>query len=578
MAKDIKNIITLFFITLLFTYTYFNVSYLYAPPNGYFIIDKIHVNFWLIYSGILLFILLLILKTFDFSKELQILLTYVMLYLCSIRAYSTLHFIGFFGTDSASFVGLTEFWLLHDRIDLGKVYYGDNPGFFILGKIFVTITKIEILTYTKFIGILLITLVYLIFKLNVIYYIRLKYLENCNHQRLFNLLIPLVIVLTYFILAVPFTVNFQYAPQTFSLVLLLYLFTNIHVLLAGKKDIRRLLIMIILYIGVQISHPFMFIFSISTVTVLFLIKIIFKSKTLLSINIVRNLDLKKFLVIMIMISLVHIIYQTVVLKRKIIEILDILFDIFVFKIPTKYIERLFVPVFPYFEKSYFYIAVIHSITWVIVASTLALFILKALLCKCSKDFELALIVGSLIASLPFTFILLLQELMPRAGQIILFGSLLLAIRGIVNINQGHRIRISYYAVKILMVTLVISSFLSLIRYSWYAQPPHLSPVDLILSDIFKYYMDYVGYDSNRRLLLWSSLNFYHNFKHYGLYPKTYSPIMLLSSSLNVNSVSNFDILCSNMLQFELIKYFGRPLNLNELYLEHNVILSISNNI
>ncbi|MEM4523038.1 MAG: hypothetical protein QW738_07510, partial [Nitrososphaeria archaeon] len=197
MAKDIKNIITLFFITLLFTYTYFNVSYLYAPPNGYFIIDKIHVNFWLIYSGILLFILLLILKTFDFSKELQILLTYVMLYLCSIRAYSTLHFIGFFGTDSASFVGLTEFWLLHDRIDLGKVYYGDNPGFFILGKIFVTITKIEILTYTKFIGILLITLVYLIFKLNVIYYIRLKYLENCNHQRLFNLLIPLVIVLTY---------------------------------------------------------------------------------------------------------------------------------------------------------------------------------------------------------------------------------------------------------------------------------------------------------------------------------------------------------------------------------------------
>lgn len=569
MRSSSRDVLILLSIHILFMSLYHIIYPLHAPANGYFMIESIPIYFWALYASALAFHLFLLIKHYVTAKSLQILLTYMLLYLCSMRTFASLHFTGFMGSDSPNFVGLTRYWVSHDNINLTRISYGDNPGLFILSKVFISITAIDVNLYTIFIGIIWIMMVYIVFKL-----FALNYISAVNHEHRLSpdiIIIPLIAALSYLSLAVPFTVNFQYAPQTFSLVLLLAFFYLLARFL-NKGALQDFITITVIYAVVQISHPFMFLFGIAAVALLILTKYVLKMKSLLLTTYMKSLNLEMLLSSMTMFSLTYIMYQTMLLQRRLGEVIRNILEAFRFKIPTEYFEQLATPSLPY-EASYYVIALVHSIAWIIIALIIALPVLKTLASKESKYYELSIIAGSLIASILFASSLTLQEFTIRAGQILLFGILLLAIRGLVKVDHWHKARILNYITQILSLILVISSFLSIIRYTWYAQPPHLSPRDITISDVLERIMDFTRYyEKSNRLLLWNALNAYHNSRLYGTHPVTYSPIML-SSYASVQEISNYDMLWSNMLSFEILKYFGESFDVEGLYHTRSIVLN-----
>lgn len=141
-------------------------------------------------------------------------------------------------------------------------------------------------------------------------------------------------------------------------------------------------------------------------------------------------------------------------------------------------------------------------------------------------------------------------------------------------NDRYLIRISKRLISPLLILLTISSLLALIRYTWYAQPPHLSPMDTIHSRILEEFMYLTGYTWDRsKLLTWNALNAYHNSRLYASYPVSYSPIMLASSYISSHEIIGYDILWSSTLVLEINKYVGKPPSLEEIARSRSIVLN-----
>ncbi len=579
MKQIARELLVLFFANSLFTITYITIYPLHAPPSGYFMIESIPRYFWAIYTVSLVSLLVFLLsKSFHIAKPLRIVLTYVLLYLCSLRTFASLHFTGFMGSDSPNFVGLTQYWASYDIVDLSKVSYGDNPGLFILGKVIISITALDVNLYTILVGIAWITIVYLVFRLVALKYtdtLKLVQSSNPNQEQSLNTVVPLVATLSYFTLAVPFAVNFQYAPQTFALIMLLMFFLIMTRFLENPVDFRILVLVLTTYATIQVSHPFMFMFSISTIISLLLIKWFSK---LMSSNVVfpfiKSRKFETLLSTMVIISFMYVLYQTITLQRRVGEVIKNMLEFFELRFPIEHFERLSAPAFTYYEFSYYLVAVVHSITWIIATIIIIIFVLITIVLKIPKYYEISIVIGSLVALIPFMSTFMLQEFAVRGGQVLLFGMLLLAIKSMLIKNYIDTSRFSKHFILLLIIVLVVSSILASIRYTWYAQPPHLSPNDLIQSKILEEFMVLTKYEWSRsKLLIWNALNAYHNSRLYASYPISYSPIMLTSSNIDVHEIFNYDMLWSNILAIEISKYLRESPQPVEISCSHNVVLN-----
>ncbi|MEM4452719.1 MAG: hypothetical protein QW182_05910 [Thermosphaera sp.] len=479
------------------------------------------------------------------------------------------------GSDSPNFVGLTQYWASYDIVDLSKVSYGDNPGLFILGKVIISITALDVNLYTILVGIAWITIVYLVFRLVALKYtdtLKLVQSSNPNQEQSLNTVVPLVATLSYFTLAIPFAVNFQYAPQTFALIMLLMFFLIMTRFLENPLDFRILVLVLTTYATIQVSHPFMFMFSISTIISLLLIKWFSK---LMSSNVVfpfiKSRKFETLLSTMVIISFMYVLYQTVTLQRRVGEVIKNMLEFFELRFPIEHFERLSAPAFPYYEFGYYLVAVVHSITWIIATIIIIIFVLITIVLKIPKYYEISIVIGSLVALIPFMSTFMLQEFAVRVGQVFLFGILLLAIKGLLNVNylQGIKI-ILKYVTKFLLILLTVSTLLAMVRYTWYAQPPHLSPQDIFVAITLRNTIDTV-YVFN--LLSKNAFSVYYCTSNYGA-PLVYcrSPIFLASE----NAINDL-ILWERALVFELLKYTGSKLQLGTL-LSQGIVLINANEV
>lgn len=538
--------------------------------SGYFMIDDITTYFWALYAATLLYHLLLLDKPFVISRPLQITLTYTLLYLCSLRTFASLHFTGFMGSDSPNYVGLTQYWISHDKVDLTKVGYGDNPGLFILSKMIISVINIDTNLYTILIGITWITIVYLIFRLITKSYTvsyEVNQAMNHNYKQLLYTIAPSIATLSYFNLAVPFMVNFQYSPQTFALVLLLIFFLILISFLRRLEDLRSFTLISLIYATLLISHSFMFLFCLSTITLLNLIKLTNKLNSPLPTLYEKSSNLRILLLTMIVLSLTYIFYQTTLLQRRLGEIVKNILEAFKLEIPIWHFERLATPASPT-ESNYYIVSVAHSITWIIIVLFLAFPTVKTLISKDSKYYELSIIFSSLIISLLFMNPTL-QEFTIRAGQVLLFGIILLAIRGMVNVNYWHRTCILNHIMRILMIVLVISSLLATIRYTWYTQPPHLSPHDMIIVNTLNNKIDN---NCVFKILSKNALSVFYYSRNYGNLIFYSSPIFLAFEKHF--AIEEYDlILWDRLLPYELFKYTGNELQLDMLLNQGNVVIN-----
>jgi len=482
------------------------------------------------------------------------------------------------GSDSPNFVGLTQYWASHNSVDLSKVSYGDNPGFFILGKVIISITGLDINLYTILIGVTWITIVYLVFRLITFKYtatFKTIQLSNHNQEQSLNTIVPLIATLSYFTLAVPFVVNFQYAPQTFALVMLLIFFLIMTRFLENPLNFKIFILVLTTYAAIQVSHPFMFMFSISTIVSLLLIKWFSKLKSSNAVfPYIKSRGFETLLSTMVILSFVYVLYQTVALQRRVGEVIKNILEVFELRFLAEHFERLSTPAFPYYEFGYYLVAIVHSITWIIATIIITIFVLITIVLKIPKYYEISIVVSSLVALIPFMSTFMLQEFAVRGGQVLLFGMLLLAIKSMIIKNYRDTSRFSKHLILLLIIVLVVSSILASIRYTWYTQPPHLSPNDLIQSEILEEFMDLTKYGWSRsKLLIWNALNAYHNSRLYASYPISYSPIMLTSSNINVYEIFNYDMLWSNILIVEISKYLGESPHFVEISCSHNIVLN-----
>ncbi|MEM2704493.1 MAG: hypothetical protein QXR45_15200, partial [Candidatus Bathyarchaeia archaeon] len=381
-----RDALLLCFTYLMFILLYYSIYPLHAPIKGYFMIENIPRYFWTLYVISLISLLIFF---FNSSKPLQIALTYVLLYLCSLRTFASLHFTGFMGSDSPNYVGLTQYWVSHDNVDLSKVSYGDNPGLFILGKVIISITGLDIDLYTILIGVAWITVVHLVFRLITFKYtatFKTIQLSNHNQERSLNTIVPLVATLSYFTLAVPFVVNFQYAPQTFALVMLLIFFLIMMRFLENPLDFRIFILVLTTYATIQVSHPFMFMFGIFTIVSLLLIKWFSKLKSSNAVfPYIKSHGFETLLSTMVILSLVYFLYQTVALQRRVGEVIKNILEVFELRFfLAEHFERLSTPAFPYYEFGYYLVAVVHSITWIIATIIIIIFVLITIVLKIPK--------------------------------------------------------------------------------------------------------------------------------------------------------------------------------------------------
>ncbi|MEM3615530.1 MAG: hypothetical protein QXX09_02655 [Candidatus Methanomethylicia archaeon] len=270
---------------------------------------------------------------------------------------------------------------------------------------------------------------------------------------------------------------------------------------------------------------------------------------------------------MIVLSLTYIFYQTTLLQRRLGEIVKNILEAFKLEIPIWHFERLATPASPT-ESNYYIVSVAHSITWIIIVLFLAFPTVKTLISKDSKYYELSIIFSSLIISLLFMNPTL-QEFTIRAGQVLLFGIILLAIRGMVNVNYWHRTCILNHIMRILMIVLVISSLLATIRYTWYTQPPHLSPHDMIIVNTLNNKIDN---NCVFKILSKNALSVFYYSRNYGNLIFYSSPIFLAFEKHF--AIEEYDlILWDRLLPYELFKYTGNELQLDMLLNQGNVVIN-----
>ncbi|MEM4889455.1 MAG: hypothetical protein QXJ64_08470 [Thermosphaera sp.] len=576
MKQEARELLALSFANLLFAITYLTIYPLHAPLNGYFMIEKIPRYFWALYVISLMSLLIFLLnKSLNSAKPLRIVLTYVLLYLCSLRTFASLHFTGFMGSDSPNFVGLTQYWASHNSVDLSKVSYGDNPGFFILGKVIISITGLDINLYTILIGVTWITIVYLVFRLITFKYtatFKTIQLSNHNQEQSLNTIVPLIATLSYFTLAVPFVVNFQYAPQTFALVMLLIFFLIMTRFLENPLNFKIFILVLTTYAAIQVSHPFMFMFSISTIVSLLLIKWFSKLKSSNAVfPYIKSRGFETLLSTMVILSFVYVLYQTVALQRRVGEVIKNILEVFELRFLAEHFERLSTPAFPYYEFGYYLVAVVHSITWIIATIIIAIFVLITIVLKIPKYYEISIVVGSVVALIPFMSTFMLQEFAVRGGQVLLFGILLLAIKGLLNVNHLKRIEfILKYTTRFLLILLIVSSFLAMARYTWYTQPPHLSSHDMLVINILD---DKIDVNSNFNIFSKNAFSVYYCSRNYGR-PFTYCTSPILLASKQHLSIEKYDlVLWERSLTLELLKYAGNWLQLYTLIRQRDVLIN-----
>ncbi|MEM4489443.1 MAG: hypothetical protein QXK88_11755, partial [Desulfurococcaceae archaeon] len=346
--------------------------------------------------------------------------------------------------------------------------------------------------------------------------------------------------------------------------------------LENPLNFKIFILVLTTYATIQVSHPFMFMFSISTIVSLLLIKWFSKLKSSNAVfPYIKSRGFETLLSTMVILSFVYVLYQTVALQRRVGEVIKNMLNVFELRFPAEYFEQLSMPAFPYYEFSYYVVAVIHSITWIVTAIVIAILVLKTFASKIPKYYELSIICGTLITSLLFMGTFMLQEFVTRVGQVLLFGILLLAIKGLLNVNylQGiKKIILLKYMAQFLFILLIVSSFLAMARYTWYVQPPHLSPRDIFVATTLR---DTINTVYVFNLFSKNAFGVYYCTSNYGA-PFVYcrSPILLISE--NVINLENYDlILWERVLIFEILKYTGSKLQLDTLLGQGNVPINVN---
>lgn len=158
----------------------------------------------------------------------------------------------------------------------------------------------------------------------------------------------------------------------------------------------------------------------------------------------------------------------------------------------------------------------------------------------------------------------------------MFGILLLAIKGllVLNLSKGT-MNVSKFMIRFLLLLLTLSPFLAMVRYTWYTQPPHLSPHDIIVANILN---DKIDANSNFNIFSKNAFTVYYCSRSCGS-PFTHcmSPIFLAyESSL---TIEKYDlILWDQILSFELSKYVESELRLNTLLHQGDALMNTDGSI
>jgi len=569
--RGVKGIIVFLLCYLLFVASFSIIYPLYAPPYGYFMIEKIKPTFWLIYSfALLIYSLCIFCK--GISRHIKLIIIYLLLLLALMRIYASLHFTGLWGGDSPRYLGLTEYYVSHDRVDFSKVIYGENPGLFILGKISILICAFsDIGLYTNIMGILWIILMHAYFRILLKMYMK----EQCGSTKLLFIfdLNSSAFFLTYFSLASLFYVNFQYTPQTFALVLLIVYYS----LILDYKYVRNswnLIPITLIYIALQVSHPFFFMF---VVLPLFLLLVIFSivkrvQRTDRTSNIMNKYYrfIRYSSLISFVISLSYILYQTTILKKDVATILENFFSLQLgVGLPIRPLRSLATPSYPQYHETYLIIAYAHSLGWIFLFLLLILLIFKGL--KTIQELDMSIMLGAIIMGLIFSLgggnVI---DFSVRVGQIILYVLLLIAMKGFVRLVNSNYKRAKRMIVSILAITIVLA-FLGTVRYTWYSQLPHLTPQDFFVANMLGK-EEYLGHNIKLSFISSYAFDIYYEAKIYGFYSDTsISPAYM--DDIGTIYKMKTGVLWTNELYIDILKYFNVYMRLETLQLRENIIFN-----
>jgi len=528
------------------------------PAHGYFIIEGIPIMFWPAYS-ILLIINYYFIVSRKVHKVIKILSYYLLSLFALIRMFITPYVSGVFGSDSPTYIGLVDYWISNDIINLQKTAYGDDPGLFIVAKVFNCVTELNTKYLTFILALLWTFFIFMAFRLFV-----LKHQGKRNTVSYDTEVITLWMSLSYFLLTVFFIVNFQFAPQSFALTLLILSFSFTY----NKSDITTpdIILVTILFFALLVSHPFMYVFLIISIGLMyFILKIKGIFPRIFSKLIQKDFNktfVGKTLVIMmvfIISSIIYILYLTYILKVKLSDAILRAFKHPLYTTALEHYRVITTPSFPEYHLLYLAITYALYIGLVILTIYITFFALIGLKRRTCKLYELTIILASLIWLPPS--LIVMGGLSLRGLQVLLLGLLLLAMHGIF-VKKNNTIML-----KMINLMLIVLAILSNVKYTWYVQPPCLSDSDVLFADVF----NMLSIDQGQKILSHVGFSGYYNGKFTGNpLARFINPYLALKLGCDVNKIW---ILRSNRLIIESNKYGYLIPNYLRLIRDRSIVFS-----
>ncbi|MEM3385518.1 MAG: hypothetical protein QXE78_08335 [Nitrososphaeria archaeon] len=454
---------------------------------------------------------------------------------------------------------MSEYWFLNLPKDLSKISYGDNPGLFIFARILHLSSSFDSKCLSLLIGGVMALLIFITFRLFI-----LKYILKNSLQKDLPMVntVSSVISMSYFLLSIPFMVNFQYAPQSFALTMLILLYMFIYY--ESNIKTSHLMVFNLIYSTLIILHPFIFMFVATTLIIFYLMlslskKLnIFKKLKIRASSSVILLAKRPLILFSIVTPTIYVFYQSFLLRISFSQAILRLFSRIQFEESLKYYEQLISPSYPQYAQTYLVITYVHNLGLIILTIYLIFLSLSGIKRETCKVSEISIILTA--ALLAPIFAITSSGLETRIQQILLIGLLLLVIHGLYIINKRHLV-----GPKVLLVFLIILAFLATVKYTWYSQPPYLSYNDAIISKSLFSIIDWNNFD--KKILSHSSLSVYFNNKYVG---NTFGPF-ISTAFANASDIQKTQILWSTIFELECIKYRIPLPKMSELLSNRNLL-------
>jgi len=536
----ISDLLVLVLIVALSTISFTSAYPASIPAHGYFIIEGIPIIFWPAY-----FILLITNYYFIVSRKvhnvIKILSYYLLSFFALIRMFITPYVSGIFGSDSSTYIGLVDYWISNDIINLQETAYGDNPSLFIISKVFNCIAKLNIKYLTFILALLWVFLIFMAFRLFV-----LKHQGRHNTVSYDTKIITSWMSLSYFLLTVFFIVNFQFAPQSFALVLLILAYLSIY----NKSNITTSDIVLVttLFLALLVSHPFMYIFLMTSIGLMyFMLKItnklwpIFNKLTRRNLNKAFSKSTLIILIVFITSSIIYLLYLAYRLQVKLSDVILRAFKHPLYATALEHYRIIATPLFPEYHPLYLAITYVVYIGLVILTIYITFFALIGLRIRTCKLYEISITLAPLIWVLPSSAIL--GGLSLRGLQTLLLGLLLLAVHGLTLYRKKHEAMFKKVVTRLITLTVLAN-----VKYMSYAHPPYFSDSDITVAELLN---DFIIPQGNK-ILSHRSLHTYFNSRFTGnLFTAFTSPYWALIGNVDVSSLW---VLWSNKLELESIKH------------------------